>query len=208
MDQDTLIKRAKFIQESVKTRELFKFAAPSEVVKALKVYNSSFYGSSLWNLNGDKTRQVYTAWNTAVKLAWGCPQQTRSFFLDNLLSCGFSSAKVDILSRFVKFYHSLRHSACHEVQVLALLFGRDVKSTIGRNLRYIQEETNLNPWNCSQSKLKATLIERNWVGVPPMDNWRLPYLCKLLTQRREAFNMAMEEEEERLSDLIDSLVRN
>ena len=70
MDQDTLIKRAKFIQESVKTRELFKFAAPSEVVKALKVYNSSFYGSSLWNLNGDKTRQVYTAWNTAVKLAW------------------------------------------------------------------------------------------------------------------------------------------
>ena len=89
-----------------------------------------------------------------------------------------------------------------------MLLGRDVKSTIGRNLRFIQEKTNLNPWSCSQSKLKEALIDRNWVDVPPMDNWRLPYLCKLLTQRREAFNMAMIEEEERLSHLIDSLVRN
>ena len=116
--------------------------------------------------------------------------------------------KHPVLSRFVRFYNSLRHSACHEVQVLAMLLSRDVKSTLGRNNRFIQEETNLNPWSCSPSKLKEALIERYWVDVPPMDKCRLPYLCKLLTQRREAFNKAMKEEEERLSHLIDSLVRN
>ena len=208
MEQDSSIKRAQFIQGSVKTRELFKFAAPSEVVKALKVYNSSFYGSNLWDLEGDKTRQVYTAWNTAVKLAWGCPQQTRTFFLHNLLSCGFSSARVDILTRFVKFYHSLRHSPCYEVQVLSRLFGRDVRSTTGKNLKLIKEETDLNPWSCSPSKLKTALIEREWVDVPPIDRWRLPYLCTLLAKKREAFTMAMEEEENRLSRLIASLVIN
>ena len=41
MEHDAVIKRAKFIDSSVETRELFKSsAAPAEVVKALKVYNS------------------------------------------------------------------------------------------------------------------------------------------------------------------------
>ena len=46
MEQDAAIKRAKFIQSSVETRELFRFAAPGEIVKALKVYNSSVCGSN------------------------------------------------------------------------------------------------------------------------------------------------------------------
>ena len=68
MEQDAAVKRAKFIQSSVEIREQFKFAAPAEVVKALKVYSNSFYGCNLWDLGGDKAKQVYTAWNTAVKL--------------------------------------------------------------------------------------------------------------------------------------------
>ena len=58
---------------SVETRELFKYAALAELIKALKVYSNSFHGSNLWDLGGDKAKQVNTAWNTAVKLAWGCP---------------------------------------------------------------------------------------------------------------------------------------
>ena len=208
MEHDATIKRAKFIDASVKTREMFKFAAPSEVLKALKVYNSSFYGSSLWNLAGDKAKQVFSAWNTAVKLAWGCPQQTRSYFLQNMLCCGFNSARVDILSRFVKFFHSLRQSASYEVQVLSRLLARDVQSTTGKNLRLVQEVTNLNPWICSYGKLKTALVQAEVIAVPNEDRWRLPYLGTLLGQRREAFNMALETEEKRLTALIDSLVIN
>ena len=208
MEHDATIKRAKFIDASVKTREMFKFAAPSEVLKALKVYNSSFYGSSLWNLAGDKAKQVFSAWNTAVKLAWGCPQQTRSYFLQNMLCCGFNSARVDILSRFVKFFHSLRQSASYEVQVLSRLLARDVQSTTGKNLRLVQEVTNLNLWICSYGKLKAVLIQAEVITVLNEDRWRLPYLGTLLGQRREAFIMALETEEKRLTALIDSLVIN
>ena len=44
------------------------------------------------------------------------------------------------------------------------------------------------------------------VTVPVQDRWSLPYLSTLLSQRREAYNMTIEDEEKRLTDLIDSLV--
>ena len=71
---------------------------------------------------------------------------TRTYILLQLLSCGHTSAKVDILSRYVKFFHSLRKSASHEVQVLSRYLARDVQSVTGRNLRLVQETANLDPW--------------------------------------------------------------
>ena len=46
------------------------------------------------------------------------------------------------------------------------------------------------------------------VTVPVQDRWSLPYLSTLLSQSREAYTMAMEDEESRLTALIDSLVIN
>ena len=117
-------------------RETFKSAAPSEVLKALKVYSSSFYGSNLWDLGGNKAKQVYTAWSTSVKLVLGLPQHTRTYFLQQMLCCGYSSARMDVLTRFVNFFHGFRSSASYEVQVLSRLLARDLLSVTGsfRNL--------------------------------------------------------------------------
>ena len=174
----------------------------------MKVYSNSFYGSNLWDLGGDRAKQVYTAWNTAVKLAWGCPQQTRTYFLQNFLNCGYTSARVDMLARFAKFFTSLRNSASHEVQVLSRLVARDVRSVTGQNLTLIKEITNLNPWSLSYRKLKTKLIQSEHVEVPAQDSWRLPYLCSLLSQRGMVHNLALEQEEQALTALIDSLVIN
>ena len=208
MEKDTSMKRARFIQSSVETRELFKWAAPEEIIKATKIYSSSFYGSNLWDLGGEKARQVYTAWNTSVKLAWGCPQWTRTYMVQQLLCAGFSSARVDILCRYQKFFHSLRRSASHEVQVLSRFLARDVQSVTGKNLQYIFEESGLSPWTASQCGLRAALVAGELVQVLPQDRWRLPYLRSLLRQRREAHTDALDDEETRLTELIDSLVAN
>ena len=98
MEQDASVKRAKLITTSTEIRELFKFAAPSEVLKALKIYCNSFYGSSLWDLGGQKAKQVFNTWNTSVKLVWNCPQWTRTYFVQQILSCGMISSKVDVLT--------------------------------------------------------------------------------------------------------------
>ena len=74
-----------------------KRASPVEVLRALKIYSSSFYGAMLWDLAGEKARQVYNVWNVAVKLTWGCPRATRTFLLQSVLSSGLPSAKADLL---------------------------------------------------------------------------------------------------------------
>ena len=130
MEQDAGVKRARFIQSSVETRELFHWAAPAEVLKATKIYCGSFYGSNLWDLGGDKAKQVYNAWNTTVKLAWGCPLWTRTYMVQQLLCCGQTSTWVDIICVYMKFFHSLRKSACHEVQVLSRTWSISLKNLV------------------------------------------------------------------------------
>ena len=117
MEQDSAVKRATFIRNSCEIRETFKNAAPQEILKALKLYCNSFYGSSLWDLNSIKAKQMYSAWDYTVKLVWDCPPWTRTYFLQQLLCCGFPSARVDIKSRFANFFRSLMSSASFEVQV-------------------------------------------------------------------------------------------
>ena len=124
-----------------------------------------------------------------------------------MMCCGFPSAS-DILARFVKFFPELRSSASHEVQVMSRLGARDRQTVTGKNLWLVQELSNLNPWTATSRRLKTALQTEELVDVPVPDRWRLPYLSSLLRQRGEAHYLAMEEEEQRLDELINSLVIN
>ena len=128
--------------------------------------------------------------------------------MQQMLSCGHQSARVDILTRYSKFFNSLRHSASKEVQVLSRFLARDIRSVTGRNLQLILDVSGLNPWTDSTAKLRDALTASEVVDVPPQDRWRLSYLGSLLSQRRSAYNLALDTEVERLSELIDSLVLN
>ena len=127
MDYDAVIKRATFINQSVEIRETFKFASPVEILSALKVYCSSFYGCMLWDLSGEKASQVFNAWTTAVKLTWDVPCATRSYLVQQVLAPGLTSAKTDILARYGGFFRSLRKSPSVEVAVMANLAGNDIR---------------------------------------------------------------------------------
>ena len=100
MEYDAMVKRASFISSSVEVRNTFKFASPVEVLSALKVYCSSFYGCMLWDLAGVGANQVFNSWSIAVKLAWDVPRATRTYLMQQVLSVGFTSARVDILGRY------------------------------------------------------------------------------------------------------------
>ena len=181
-------------------------ASPPDILKALETYCSSFYGCMLWDLAGDKAAQVYNSWNTAVKLTWNCPRQTKTFLVQQVLGSGMYSARTNILARYGSFFGSLRTSSNLEIRVLANLTGRNLLSTTGKNLRTVQEATGLDPWQTPAAKMKAALHSREQVEVLPQDTWRIEYLCSLLRQHQEAVYMAMEDSAKQLQDLIDSLV--
>ena len=205
MEQDVKEKRATFISKSVEVRETFKFASPVEVVQAMKVYCSSFYGCMLWDLSGQGAAQVFNSWNTAAKLAWSVPRATRTFLLQQVLTAGVTSAKVDILARYRNFFHGLRRSPCYEVSVMANIASRDLRSTTGSNIRFVEQVSGLDLWSCNYFELKEALKQNEMVDVPILDQWRIKYLDTLLSQRQELHYIGASVEEERVAELITAL---
>ena len=208
MEHDAKIARARFIDQSVEVRQAFSFASPAEIIRALQVYCSSHYGSMLWDLQGVGATQYFNSWTTAIKLAWDCPLATRSYLVQEVLACGSTSARTDIMARFCKFFQSLRRSPCREVAVLANLMARDVRSTVGKNIRLITEFSGRDPWTDSPVSLKAGLVAAETVDIPDADKWRVSYLGVLLEQRQEWHYLGAEEEEANLQKLVASLCIN
>ena len=67
--------------------------------------------------------------------------------------------------------------------MVAHLAGQDKSSVTGRNLWNIQRETGLNVWTTTPAKVSQILHEKE-NPTPLTDLWRLPYLGKLLEERR------------------------
>ena len=207
MDHDAVVKRAMFIEKSVEVRNMFEWAAPAEVLAALKIYCGDFYGSMLWDLGGDKASQIFSAWDTAVKLSWSCPRWTRTFLSQQVLSLDMTSAKTDILGRYGKFAKGLKSSTCDEVRVLFNLVSRDLQSTTGKNLKLVMVKSGLDCLTTSPFKLKKALHMNQTVDIPEQDAWRIPYLTTLLGQLQEAKGLAEDNSIKIIQGLIDSLVR-
>ena len=205
MEHDAEVKRAVFISSSMEVRGTFKFASPVEILAALKVYCSSFYGCMLCNLSGEGARKVFNSWTTTLKLVWNVPRATRTFLAQNVLSCGLSSARVDIMARYGRFLRSLVRSPCQEVSVMVNLVAKDIRSTTGKNMRLLMECSGLDPREFGTLRLKDELGKNEMVEVPDRDSWRILYLRSLLEQRQYAHYQATGDEVDRLSALIDSL---
>ena len=88
----------------------------------------------------------------------------------------------------------------------ACLWGWWVRSTVGSNLTLLRNKTGLDPWAVGRGHLKAALELATRREVPELDFWRPQLLQKLLSARLEAHYSADLVEEERITNLIDSLV--
>ena len=195
------------MDDSVDVRETFAFGSPVEVLSAVKLYAGSHYGSMLWELDSDMAAQYFNAWTTCVKLTWQVPRATHTYFVEQLLSCGQSSVRMDTLARYSRFVRGLRASPSMEVAVMFGVARQDIRTVTGANIALIRFETGLDPVCSSLGQIKKKLLG-NVVSVPEMDKWRLAYLGRMLSDRGEAHFRAEDEEVTRLTSLIDSLSIN
>ena len=72
----------------------------------------------------------------------------------------------------------------------------------------IQDITKLNIWTAKQVEVKDALALEETVEVPAQDQWRIPYLCKLLSDRSQAYFEGRDEDVNTLTMYIDSLAIN
>ena len=195
MDHDIKVKRAMFINRSMEIREQFGFAHPREQLAAIKLYAGSFYGSNLWELGGVKANMVYNTWRVGARDTWGVTRTTHKYVVDNLLVSNVSSVKADILSRYPRFYKNLLMSPSPEVAFMAAKVGKDQTTVTGRNLKFIENVTQLDPLMTSGRRLKEELSRPE--AVPENEEWVLEELTDLLELQQRQRYCVEEEEEER-----------
>ena len=104
--------------------------------------------------------------------------------------------KQQLAGRYINFFQKLLSSLSPEVRIVA----RCARSTTGKNLKYIERETNLDPWTAKAWRVREHIKRAE---VPMGEGWRLQYLAKLLEVRKELETSCQNVEEINL--LIDSL---
>ena len=155
-----------------------------------------------------ESQKYFSAWNTAIKLTWNVPRATRTYFVQEILCPNLPSMKTRVLSKFHGFFLNLLSNDSKEIQVAARISARDVRRNLGSNVRYLQDMTGWNPWDSTKREIKETMRTEEMVHVSVEDEWRLPYLQRILLERMTAHFQSNQEEEERLQSLINSLTIN
>ena len=141
-----------------------------------------------------------------VKLTRSCPRWTRTFLLQQVLTCGLTSARTDILSRYGKFCRGLKTSVCPEVRVLFNLVSRDLQNVTAKNIKLVQDSALLDPREFGTRRLKEELHRNEAGDVPEQDMWKVAYLSSLLRQLLEAELNVQDDKTTSIQRLIISLV--
>ena len=150
---------------------------------AVDVYCGDNYGTMLWPLFEESAGKYFRCWNRCVKMCWSVPESTHTLFIDNLLGAGFTSLRINVISRYVNFFQGLLNHRSREISLIANIIGQDIGSVTGRNLNGIRLETSLNPWSVSSFEVKSTL--KSQIKYDEKDDWKLFLLEMYLLQRQE-----------------------
>ena len=84
--------------------------------------------------------------------------------------------------------------------MVANIVSRDIRSTTGKNLAFIEMESKLDPWKASAAQVRSSLPKSE---VPPQEQWRLPLLKQYIDHRQELKTQC--EDTKEISKLIDAL---
>ena len=141
LDQDVKVKRAQFIEGCHYLLDEFRGSHPEVQAKLLILYNSSCYGSNLWDLFGDWCRKLWTSWNIDLREIWKLPYETHRYFYEHLTEC--RHLKVLLSKRFLTFVNSIVSGSKQSCKLLLRLNARNCDSPTGKNIRNIELESNL-----------------------------------------------------------------
>ena len=203
MNMDARMKRGSFIGRSMEVMDSFAFAAPTQILGAVKLFVSDLYGGMLWRLDSQPAQQLMRCWNTCVRDAWGVSRATHTATV-RWLSSPHSSLREDLLARWVKYYQSLLSSDSPEVATIARIAAADLRTTTGANNRLIVD-LGLSPSTATPAEVREKLREAEPTETEEQ-MVRLGLLMELLERRGMDYYKG--EEDRELNELIDFLCAN
>ena len=205
MIADSVRARGSFMSKASDIRDNLYFADPRQRVQAIQLYCCDGYGSMLWDLRSNYAESYFKAWNIQVRLAWRVPQETHTYLVESYFANGQTSLRSQIYGRYHKFIQKLLNSPSKEIRFLSKILVNDRRSTIGKNIWYLNHTTDSDILNTSSSEFQKKLPVND---VPSNEQYRVRLLTPLLkvreTNKFEELNITKKQ----TSDLINSLCKS
>ena len=178
LSKDVRIKRAGFIEKNCEILQEFPFAHPAVKCKINRIYNSSFPGSVLWDLNSRNVNQLVNSWSVATRYMWDLPRDSHRFFMEE-----FGGT----------------------VQYLLNLTKENVLSVTGKNIREILNatgQTDIFKVNISEMKKSFKFCE-----IQEEDKWKTTLIKELTNVKQGSISIEGEDQErfltnEEIQDII------
>ena len=200
MDADAEEKRARFISRSVEVRNQFSFAAPAQILKAVRILACDAYGSMLWRLDSPKACSFFKSYTSCLRRIWRLPLNTFTYIVEGHLARSVPSLRNMVLSRLPGFFQRLLGSPSGEVAIMAQVAAADARTVLAGNLAFVSKLTKLDLASVgSRATREALPVEE----VPESKQWRLGLLDILLRQRADQEKLGSDTK--RVTALLSSL---
>ena len=168
MKKDLMEKRAIYINRVNELTQEFHFAHPAVKVKINNIFNSYFYGSSLWDLFGSEATRLEKTWNISQRVMLKLPRNSHRYFVEPLSST--PHIMCSLYGRFLKFVDAIAESEKMVLKNMLKFVKRDCRTTTGGNLRHMM----LLAGKTSIDELTArTFKSHPYTDVPRGEEWRI-----------------------------------
>ena len=143
-----------------------------------EVYNSSWFGSVLYNLYGVEAVKLESSYNRSIKIMMNLPFGTHRGLIEPL--SGRRHLRKTFSNRFLGVIDKIRKSKKQILRTLLSEIEWDVRSTTGQNLRMLMLETK----KCDISEVQLSDLETlPYWQLSEDEEWRVGMLQHLLEER-------------------------
>ena len=165
---DLMEKRAMFINRNNELIQEFHFAHPITLIRANNIFNTSFYGSVIWNLFDDAAERLEKSWNISQRLMLNLHRETHRFLIEPLSE--IKHIMLSLYKRYIKFTKNLSQSKKGPLRNLYNLIKYDCRSTTGSNLRRLMLRLDVR----QLEELNADIIgQAIYKDIPAEDEWKV-----------------------------------
>jgi hypothetical protein len=131
-DKDRGIKNAKYVAKNIEINQEFYFTRSDTKIMINKLYNTSYFGSVVWDLFHPSVKKVESSYNRSAKVMMNLPYATHRGLIEPL--SGERHILYTLYRRFLTFSSRLQKSHKSIVQTLYSIVKNDAGSTTGHNL--------------------------------------------------------------------------
>ena len=182
--KDTRIKRAQFIEKNCELIQEFGFAHPEVKTKINRIYNTSFPGSTLWDLTSRNVKLLENSWSGSVRHMWELPNNSHRFFIEPL---GGIHIRSMLYSRYATFLQTEQKSSKLTVLLLLQIVKNDLRTVTGRNIHHILSEIDqADIFKVNKRDMKKKV---KFASPQPEDGWKIALVKEITNIKQNALHL-------------------